>query len=249
VSCGHENLVIWKVKNKFISNLPLKLNEHAKGTAFNDFDVLKKKLNKKSQGRMGVNTNCIFIIYFVSSRGYLYIVDYVSAEMKSVLKLHKSAINAVKISKKHHFFMTGGEDQFLKVWSLDSTELLYDFQLESQILSMATNSDDKIIVSTLNGSVGCVDLQNKMYKNLIRSHAGKILDVAYNARKTSVVTVSDDHTIRLWDLKLKMNQSYEFQCLDQMPTKVCSFHFNDYICVGFDSGMLRIFDIEDNIFL
>lgn len=61
ISCGFENIVIWKIKNKFISNTPLKLNEHAKGTTFHDFDVLKKKINKKETQ---------YYIYFVSSRGF-----------------------------------------------------------------------------------------------------------------------------------------------------------------------------------
>lgn len=111
---------------------------------------------------------------------------------------------------------------------------------------MTINSDDKIVISNLNGSIGCLDLPNKMYKNLIRSHTGRILDAAYNRKKMCLATIGFDHTIRLWDCNKKMVQSYEFQVLDLMPTTLASFHYNDYIVVGFDSGLLRLFDIHEN---
>lgn len=46
-SCGRENICLWEVKNKFITLTPVNLNEHAQGTYFTDFSVIRKRLMVK----------------------------------------------------------------------------------------------------------------------------------------------------------------------------------------------------------
>lgn len=91
-----------------------------------------------------------YFVYVVSSKGFLYLVDYRQAEMKTVLRLHnviafnKSAITAIKISVNHNFIVTGGADNFVRIWSIDSSELLYDFKLDSQITGLSANKEDLV---------------------------------------------------------------------------------------------------------
>lgn len=44
VSCGRENICFWHLKNKFLTLVPLELNEHAQNNCFNDVDVLAQKV-------------------------------------------------------------------------------------------------------------------------------------------------------------------------------------------------------------
>jgi hypothetical protein len=44
VSCGRENICFWNMKNKFLTIVPLELNEHAQNNIFTDVDVLAQKV-------------------------------------------------------------------------------------------------------------------------------------------------------------------------------------------------------------
>lgn len=157
-------------------------------------------------------------------------------------------MTCIRVSLNHNFIVTGGADNFVRVWSIDSSELLYDFKLDSQVSGIAANKDDLILVSTLNGSVGTIDIQNKLYRSLIRSHTGKIIAIDYNSAKRSCLSLSLDLTLRVWDCRNKMSQCYEFQCLDLQPTTLASYHLNHYVLVGFKNGVVRLFDIHNYVF-
>lgn len=85
VSCGKENICFWQLKNKFLTIQPINLNEHAKNL-FNWIDVLKQKMVTKKDEQK-VSKTCYFV-YVVSNLGFLFLIDYNKAEMKTVLKLH-----------------------------------------------------------------------------------------------------------------------------------------------------------------
>jgi WD40 repeat protein len=163
--------------------------------------------------------------------------------------LTQSSINAVKVSPNHNFIVTGGSDNFVRIWTIDSSELLFDFMLDSQVTGLSVNQEDLILVSTLNGSVGSIDIQNKLYKSLVRSHTDSITSVDYNSTKRLFVSVGLDQTIRLWDCRNKMSQCYEFQCLDLQPLVMKSYHLHHFILVGFKGGLVRLFDIHNNVFV
>lgn len=137
----------------------------------------------------------------------------------------------------------------MRIWSIDSSELLYDFKLDSQISGLSTNNEDLILVSTLNGSIGTIDIQNKLYKSLIRSHTDSIISIDYNSAKRCFLSLSLDLTLRIWDCRNKMSQCYEFQCLDLQPLVMKSYHLNHYVLVGFKGGLVRLFDIHNYIFV
>lgn len=105
------------------------------------------------------------------------------------------------------------------------------------------------MVSTLNGSVGSINIQHKLYKSLVRSHTDSITGLDYNATKRVLLSLGLDQTIRLWDCRNKMSQCYEFQCLDVQPIVIASYHLNHYVLVGFKGGLVRLFDIHSNIFV
>jgi WD40 repeat protein len=155
----------------------------------------------------------------------------------------------VRVSLNHNFIVTGGSDNFVRIWSVDSSELLFDFALDSQVTGIAVNQEDLILVSTLNGSLGSINIQHKLYKSLVRSHTDRVVGLDYNPTKRVLLSLGLDQTIRLWDCRNKMSQCYEFQCLDAQPLVISSYHLNPYVLVGFKGGLVRVFDIQSNIFV
>jgi WD40 repeat protein len=80
---------------------------------------------------------------------------------------------------------------------------------------------------------------------MVHSHRRGIIDIAYHAMLSRLVSVSEDQTIRVWVVQgTNIQQEYEFRCLDSMATVVHSQHTRNCALVGFDNGVLRIFDLK-----
>lgn len=65
----------------------------------------------------------------------------------------------------------------------------------------------------------------------------------FHLGKRCVITVSSDKTIRLWDVET-FDQVYEFSSpIDQALTVAAHPYLPLFSC-GFESGVMRVFDIE-----
>lgn len=69
----------------------------------------------------------------------------------------------------------------------------------------------RIVCGTLQGSIGLVDKSNEDYKTLIRCHTDSIIAMEYHLAYRSIITVSKDKTIRLWNID-NFDQNVEFTC-------------------------------------
>jgi WD40 repeat protein len=58
----------------------------------------------------------------------------------------------------------------------------------------------KVVCGTLYGSLGILDKSNQKYRTLLRSHTDQIINMDFHLAKRNIITVSKDHTIRLWDV-------------------------------------------------
>lgn len=61
--------------------------------------------------------------------------------------------------------------------------------------------------------------------------------------KKNVITVSRDKTIRLWDVDT-FDQVYEFSSPIDQPLTVAAHPYLPLFSCGFESGVMRVFDIE-----
>jgi len=50
------------------------------------------------------------------------------------------------------------------------------------------------------GNVGILDISTRSYTTIMRSHTGRILSMSLDSHYKRMATVSEDHTIRIWDL-------------------------------------------------
>ena len=101
----------------------------------------------------------------------------------------------------------------------------------------------KVVCGTLYGSLGILDKSNQKYRTLLRSHTENILSMDYHLGKRNVITVSKDKTIRLWDVESN-DQVYEFSSPIDQPLTVAAHPFLPLFSCGFESGVMRVFDIE-----
>ena len=57
-----------------------------------------------------------------------------------------------------------------------------------------------VLQGTENGTIGCLDVGSHEYSTLLRSHTKAVHGVAVDAKRREITSVSDDGTIRVWNM-------------------------------------------------
>jgi WD40 repeat protein len=87
-----------------------------------------------------------------------------------------------------------------------------------------------------------MDVPTHQYDTLLRSHTGAITMIDTDPIRDQFVSTSEDGTIRVWDLN-NFEQLFEFNAPGEKVT-CAAYHPKRYeIAAGFDSGLIRVFDI------
>ena len=96
----------------------------------------------------------------------------------------------------------------------------------------------------MNGSLGLVDIAKEKYRTLLRSHYDEIIAADYNIVRNNVITVSRDKMIRLWEVDGSFQKIYEFISPNDQALCISSHPSLALFACGFESGSLRIFEID-----
>lgn len=73
---------------------------------------------------------------------------------------------------------------------------------EGPISSVHISPDGSCVLSTTcSGQLGCLDVPSREYSVLARSHTAPVLALATEHSRGQLATVSQDHTVRIWDLE------------------------------------------------
>ena len=82
-------------------------------------------------------------------------------------------------------------------------------------------------------------------KTIVRAHTEEVIQICYHEFSNSMITLSNDQTIRVWDAE-RLEQTYEFPYPPNDPCLCVSGNPNGmFFAAGFKSGTLRIIDIEN----
>lgn len=101
---------------------------------------------------------------------------------------------------------------------------------------------DNVFFFLCQGNLGTIDVIQKTYTTITRSHLSEIISLSFNAMKQQIATVSSDQTIKLWELDT-FNQIYDFQSpTDKLSNIACHPTLPEF-SAGFESGMIRIFSL------
>ncbi|GAB5366264.1 hypothetical protein AAMO2058_001129200 [Amorphochlora amoebiformis] len=183
---------------------------------------------------------------FVSSReGWVFQVNYSTGSLECIFRLHESSINSLMINPG--FCVTGSDDKFVRVWPLEFTDFYLQVQFMSSVHSVDVSADGlSVLVGTVDGCLGILDMQSSRYRTILRSHTGKIQSVAMDMENEQFTTVSEDGSIRIWSLKDHL-QAYQFDC--KIEGKILTTTYvpgsADVIACGFSGGKVRIFNVKN----
>lgn len=247
VSCGKQNIRFWRIKDtRNIRGSAVVLNQHARDTVFTCLDFEMSGTNYSQDGlrldRFGKTKDPQRWIYVGSKSGMVYQINYETETLEGTYMTNDSAIYSIAIDQA--FCVTGSEDQFLRLWALDFNQFLMEAKHEGTVCSVDLSADGlKVACGTLNGSLGVLNKSNQRYWTLLRSHTASIIAMDFHIPKKNMITLSEDETIRLWDLTT-FDQVVEFSCKIDLPLCVAAHPQLPIFSCGFQSGKMRVFDIE-----
>ncbi|XP_049647753.1 WD repeat-containing protein 90 isoform X1 [Accipiter gentilis] len=251
VSCGRDNVRLWRVRSGALRSCPINLGEYHSleftDLAFEEGHTAEREPEDRT-------------LFVCSKSGHVLEVDYKNVCMKSVRRLLPAqpqgcqwqdkassgtgpgiAINSISISST--FCATGSEDGYLRLWPLDFSAVVLEAEHEAPVSSVCISPDShKVLCTTAAGNLGYLDIQSRDYNTLMRSHEDSVLAFSVEGIWKQMATVSQDNTIRVWDL-VSMQQLYDFTAADEMPCAVAFHPTQQILACGFDSGMVRTFSL------
>ena len=233
-SCGKENIKFWSIRNDHLGGKAVVLNEYARNSLFQCIDYDNPFLGDNiTKGRLFVGNN----------QGCILEVNCDSMELDAVYKIHDSPITSLAVNDA--FCVTGTQDGYLRVWLIDFSEYLIEAKHDSPIMSVDISFDAlEIICGTKNGSIGSLNIQSKQYTTLLRSPPGKVLFMTAHPNGNFLFTIEENCSVRVWDVENKC-ESFHFTSPKDAPTSLCAPKLTQILACGFNSGTLKVFDLEN----
>ncbi|XP_068614509.1 WD repeat-containing protein 90-like [Brachionichthys hirsutus] len=251
VSCGQDNIRLWRMRSGKLRSCPVDLGEFH-SVSFTDVAFQEgTSVNLHQDDRT---------LYASSRNGFIFEIDYsrvVIANVRKLLPAHQQradrgekrtfntgpgiAINSISVSSS--ICCTGSDDGFLRLWPLDFSTVFLEAEHEGPVSLVSASSDGLwVLAGTSNGTLGFLDIGNRSYNTLMRSHTDAVLGFSMDGIRHHLTTASSDGTVRVWNMD-SLQQLYDFVSEDS-PCSV-AFHPSEQVfSCGFNSGVVRIFDIS-----
>jgi len=77
----------------------------------------------------------------------------------------------------------------------------------------------------------------------MRAHTDKIISMCYHAGRENIITVSCNRVMAIWDIR-DFSEKFEFTSPQETPICVSAHPDLPVFATGFDTGFMRVFDIE-----
>ncbi|XP_062444576.1 WD repeat-containing protein 90 [Rhea pennata] len=249
VSCGRDNVRLWRVRSGALRSCPVNLGE------YHSLEFTDLAFEEGHSAEREPEDRTLFVC---SKSGHILEIDYKNVCIRSARQLLPSqpchqqekqtcsagpgiAINSISVSST--FCATGSEDGYLRLWPLDFSAVILEAEHEAPVSSVCISPDSlKVLCTTTTGNLGYLDIESRDYNTLMRSHTDSILAFSVEGVRKQMATVSQDNTIRVWDL-MTMQQLYDFTAADEMPCAVAFHPTQQILACGFDSGMVRVFSL------
>jgi WD40 repeat protein len=161
------------------------------------------------------------------------------------IKAHNGySFGLVFTSDSKKLISAGVDDQYIKIWDLDSGICLKYWQSSASIYRIALSADDRTLAcSGENGSLLLWDVRTgQLLKELI-GHVGHVVGVAFQPQGTLLASSSFDSIIKLWDL----TTGECIHTLAEHTQLVWSVAFNalgtQLVSTSFDT-LVKLWDVE-----
>uniref|UniRef100_A0A8C6KYC9 WD repeat domain 90 n=1 Tax=Nothobranchius furzeri TaxID=105023 RepID=A0A8C6KYC9_NOTFU len=250
VSCGRDNIRLWRVRNGTLRSCPVNLGEYHSldfsDVAFEEGSPSDKYYDDRTLTRSGHIFEIDYSRVVIKNVRKLLPAQQQHAERREKLTFNTGPgipINSISVSSS--FCATGSEDGFLRLWSLDFSAVLLEAEHEGPVSEVLVSSDSlQVLAATSTGNLGFLYVRSRGYNTLMRSHTDAVLGFSVDGIRRHLTTASSDGTVRVWSLD-SLHQLYDFVS-DDSPCCVAFHPHEQTFSCGFSSGIVRVFDIASS---
>ncbi|KAF3704531.1 WD repeat-containing protein 90 [Channa argus] len=170
VSCGRENIRLWRVRNGTLRSCPVNLGEYHSqdftDVAFGEGDSSRQHLDDRT--------------LFASSRsGHIFEIDYSRVAIRNVRRL-------LPVQQQHA--------ERREKWTF-KTE--HEGPVS---LVLASSDSLQVLAATSTGNLGFLDVSSRGYSTLMRSHTDTVIGFSVDGIRRHLTTASSDGTVRIWNM-------------------------------------------------
>jgi hypothetical protein len=182
VSCGRENIRIWRIKKKHLPSRPVALNSYARNVQYLDIafgDLMRNAESKKETNANATNKSSLLrsanalitsneksrrahrdCAFVSSNRGFILQCHLSSLQVLAVYQLYEDHVSIDCLVLGHGCCVTGGSNHILRVWPLDFEDFLLEARHEGKIveLMMRNDTNPQVVIGTAAGTLGILDL-------------------------------------------------------------------------------------------
>ncbi|XP_016076183.1 PREDICTED: WD repeat-containing protein 90 [Miniopterus natalensis] len=245
-SCGRGSVRLWRLRGGGLRSCPVDLGEH------HTLEFTDLAFGKAQDSRT---------LYVCSRSGHILEIDHQCMAVRHARRLLPTQTPCSPLPQKQAFSLgpgiaisslsvsqaecaVGSEDGYLRLWPLDFSSVLLEAEHEGPISSVRLSPNGLRVLSTTSlGHLGFLDIPSREYSMLVRSHTALVLALAIECNRGQLATVSQDHTVRVWDLAT-LQQLYDFTSPEEAPCAVAFHPTQPVFFCGFSSGAIRSFSLE-----
>uniref|UniRef100_A0A8C7BAU2 WD repeat-containing protein 90 n=1 Tax=Neovison vison TaxID=452646 RepID=A0A8C7BAU2_NEOVI len=245
-SCGQGSVRLWRLRGGELRSCPVDLGEHRV------LELTGLAFGQAQDGHM---------LYVCSRSGHILEIDPRRMAVRHARRLlparppdgpasQKQAfssgpgISISSLSVSQARCAVGSEDGYLRLWPLDFSSVLLEAEHEGPVTSVCISPDgQRVLSATSSGLLGFLDVPSQEYSVLVRSHTAPVLALATEGSRGQLATVSQDHTVRVWDL-VTLQQLYDLRSPEEAPCTVTFHPMRPALFCGFSSGAVRSFSLE-----
>lgn len=148
---------------------------------------------------------------------------YAMPRLEAMVRAHAQEILCLKAHPLKGTFVTGGNDKRVRVWSLQSYELLATLEGHTEAVTCLALDANFLLSGSEDGSVRVWDMHSHMALGRIAAHDAPVEGILVVADVGYLVSCSTDHTVRVWDYgageELKAwRHPEEFRCIAYQPS-------------------------------
>ncbi len=149
VTCGRENIRMWRTKKQHLSGRPILLNEYCRGFIYHDIALVRDATTGS-------------FLYAASNKGIVLKICYQTEQVLSAFQLHADAINTFQVF--NGYAVTGGDDARLRIWPMDFGDFLLEARHEGGVKILNGGKQGrKLVIGTKAGTLGLLDVTQHRY--------------------------------------------------------------------------------------
>ncbi len=152
---------------------------------------------------------------------------------------------AVDIDMRAKIAFSGGWDENLRVWDIESKQCIHKFSCNASIYALKSTADGKVVIS--GNKMGTLQVWSVNKEKLIfelPAHANIINAIHIHEKKGLAVSAGDDGMVKVWDLKKRL-QIAHFQG-HQGSVKTANFsHDGNFIISAGEDLNIKLWRIKN----